>query len=440
MLRTIPTVAAALLLGATQVAAQNVACDVDNPCPKDTPCCSQYGQCGVGAYCLGGCNPLKSFSMDSCAPAPVCESRTMSMDSDDGIMSINKYLGDPKSADWVSQGSPKAYNGHTLLTMPPYSAGTVLASTVYMWYGTVKARMKTATDAGVVTAFILFSDVQDEIDYEFVGVDLDVAQTNYYFQGITDYTNSKNLTGLGNSLEEWHDYEIRWTPEKVEWVIDGNVGRTLNKASTYNSTLNQYDFPQTPSRVQISIWPGGDAANPKGTRDWAGGTIDWGSQYIKENGYYYASLGEVTMECYQTDSAPGTNSGTSYLYTDSRGTNDTVIDTDKKTVLKSILGTGLDMDREPDEDDPAATGISVVPGGGDVGPGTGGHAGGSNSSPDTPSNTGPDVVGCTQGFQQDCSASSNDDGTPTSDGPRQDRLLGASAFAALIAVAGMLWL
>jgi hypothetical protein len=97
---------------------------------------------------------------------------------------VSKYLGDPKSADWVAQGEPVDFQGNVLLTMPPRSVGTVLASTVYMWYGTVKARLKTARGRGVVTAFILLSDVKDEIDYEFVGVDLQTAQNNYYFQGI----------------------------------------------------------------------------------------------------------------------------------------------------------------------------------------------------------------------------------------------------------------
>lgn len=71
-----------------------------------------------------------------------------------------------------------------LLTMAPNTVGTLLASTRYMWYGNVQARFKTSRGAGVVTAFILLSDVKDEIDYEFVGVDLESAQSNYYFQGI----------------------------------------------------------------------------------------------------------------------------------------------------------------------------------------------------------------------------------------------------------------
>jgi hypothetical protein len=106
------------------------------------------------------------------------------MNSMDRIVSVNKYLGDASTADWVYQGEPHEFKGNIILTMPPRSVGTVLASAAYMWYGSVKAKLKTSIGRGVVTAFILFSDVKDEIDYEFVGVDLETAQTNYYFQGI----------------------------------------------------------------------------------------------------------------------------------------------------------------------------------------------------------------------------------------------------------------
>lgn len=131
-----------------------------------------------------------SFSLDSCTPEPVCVSKTLKMDNTDNIVDVSKYLGDATKADWVAQGTPLPYNGYTLLTMPPNTAGTVLASTVYLWYGNVKAKVKTGRGAGVVTAFILLSDVKDEIDYEWVGTELDIAQTNYYFQGIPDCKHS----------------------------------------------------------------------------------------------------------------------------------------------------------------------------------------------------------------------------------------------------------
>lgn len=83
-------------------------------------------------------------------------------------------------------GDAQIYDDTVLLTMAPDTVGTVLATSTYMWYGNVKAKFKTSRGKGVVTAFILLSDVKDEIDYEFVGTDLETAQSNYYHQGITN--------------------------------------------------------------------------------------------------------------------------------------------------------------------------------------------------------------------------------------------------------------
>jgi beta-glucanase (GH16 family) len=73
-----------------------------------------------------------------------------------------------------------------LLTMAPDTVGTLMSSTHYVWYGKVSATLTTSQGAGVVTAFILMSDAKDEIDFEFVGVDTQHVQSNYYFQGITN--------------------------------------------------------------------------------------------------------------------------------------------------------------------------------------------------------------------------------------------------------------
>ena len=97
-----------------------------------------------------------------------------------------KYLGDADEADWVSSGALKNENGNLLMTMPADSTGSLIANNHYVWYGKITSRLKTSRGAGVITAFILLSDVKDEIDFEFVGVDLQTAQTNYYFQGLLD--------------------------------------------------------------------------------------------------------------------------------------------------------------------------------------------------------------------------------------------------------------
>lgn len=125
-----------------------------------------------------------SHSLDSCAPEPVCQSKTTQFNSLDRITSKTEYLGDSSKTDWVMDGQAVVYDNNVLLTMADGTVGTLLASSTYLWYGNVQATFKTSRGAGVVTAFILLSDVKDEIDYEFVGVDLETAQTNFYFQGI----------------------------------------------------------------------------------------------------------------------------------------------------------------------------------------------------------------------------------------------------------------
>lgn len=177
----------AFTITSTVFAQSQATCGPGSPCPSDAPCCSQYGQCGVGAYCLGGCDPIYSFDLNSCAARPVCQSSDYKLTSLDDVMPNTEYLGDASKANWVSSGTPVVYqNDAILLTMATNTVGTLLMSTHYVWYGEISATLSTSQGAGVVTAFIMMSDVKDEIDFEFVGVDLESAQSNFYFQGIDD--------------------------------------------------------------------------------------------------------------------------------------------------------------------------------------------------------------------------------------------------------------
>lgn len=132
-----------------------------------------------------------SNSLNSCVPAPVCKSGTYSLDNLDDVLSIDKYLGDASKVNWQSQGDPTIYTDpksgkkSTLLTMSQGTDGTLLASTFYVWYGKICSKLSTAQGKGVVTAFILMSDVKDEIDFEWVGIDVNDVQSNYYSQGVT---------------------------------------------------------------------------------------------------------------------------------------------------------------------------------------------------------------------------------------------------------------
>jgi hypothetical protein len=120
-------------------------------------------------------------------PNPVCQTKDYKLKSKDDIQDISAYLGDATKANWVASGKPVVYNNNAiLLTMAPDTVGTLMASTHYVWYGKISATLTTSQGAGVVTAFIMMSDVRDEIDFEFVGTDTDHVQSNYYSQGITN--------------------------------------------------------------------------------------------------------------------------------------------------------------------------------------------------------------------------------------------------------------
>lgn len=403
-----------------------------------------------------------SFSLKSCAPEPVCESRTTNFDSMDRITSKTEYLGDSSKTDWVMDGQAVPFDGNVLLTMADGTVGTLLASSTYMWYGNVQATFKTSRGAGVVTAFILLSDVKDEIDYEFVGTGLETAQTNFYTQGIPNYMNSANIS-LSDTFDNYHTYEIDWTPDTITWKVDGQVGRVKKREETWNATANRWDFPQTPARVQLSLWPGGLATNAQGTIDWAGGEIQWDTPDITNNGYYYATFKSVSISCYNGTSAPGTNNGVSYTYNNKIGTNDTVVDGKDPTVLASFQATGENMSlgaSKPSGTNSASQSSSTaesVPGLSGAGPGTDSHSGDSSSdssssaaasstgsSPTDSSSSSQSTSGSSGGaFDQGSSSSSSSSSSTKGSGAdrlgsSQERVLGGSVFAGIVAVVAMM--
>ncbi|KAH9862743.1 hypothetical protein J1614_010836 [Plenodomus biglobosus] len=431
--------AAAALVGTAYAAGAK--CTKDSHCPQDTPCCSLYGDCGVGAFCLGGCDPLMSHSFDSCVPGPVCKSGTYSLDSLDDVQTIDKYLGDASKINWQSQGMPAIYTDpdgkkSTLLTMAQGTVGTLLASTHYVWYGKICSKLSTAQGKGVVTAFILMSDVKDEIDFEWVGVDTGHVQSNYYSQGVTVYTNGKNLTVPDqDTVSSMHEYCIDWTTDSLTWSINGKDLRTLNRKDTWNSTSNRFDYPQTPARIMLSLWPAGLPTNAKGTVEWAGGEIDWNSPYM-ENGYYYARFSEVTVECYDPPSSAQAKGSKSYKYTDEAGTNNTVAITNDQVILGSLMGTGEDPGEAPKSGDAQPTqSVAMVPGG-NPGGGSGNQVEQTQAAAEQ-GGAGPaqETGGATQGG--DTQTSFNQGGAPATGGADSLNRLGGSVFAVVVAVLGL---
>jgi len=160
-----------------------------------------------------------------------------------------------------------------------------------------------------------------------------------------------------NTESTVHQYCIDWKPDTLTWSVDGKDLRTVKRSDTWNSTSNRFDYPQTPSRVMLSLWPAGLPTNGEGTIEWAGGLIDWSSEYM-QNGYYYAMVQEVTVDCYDPPKGANVGGSKSYIYTAEAGTNDTVQITDKQVILKSFYATGDNPNFDPNAAASSSAGAS----------------------------------------------------------------------------------
>jgi hypothetical protein len=146
------------------------------------------------------------------------------------------------------------------------------------------------------------SDVLDEVDFEMFGTKETLSATNYFGKGVQKFTNGGEHEVEGNIQDEYHNYTTLWTEEKLEWWIDGKNVRTL----VPNDADGGVHYPQTPMRLSIGIWAGGDPNLPNGTRQWAGGDTD----YTKAPFSMYVT--NVTVEDY-------TKGAKAYSYGDRTG-------------------------------------------------------------------------------------------------------------------------
>jgi len=293
-------------------------CNATKLCPATAPCCSEYGFCGTGDFCLGGCNPISSFSLDSCMPEPVCQNANHTFADFSRILSNATYFGGNASEyDWVvNQGNiinTNSSGGELEMLLTQANQGTRLSSTRYVHYGQITTRLKTGRWGGVVTAFITMSDIKDEIDWEFPGTQTTQGQTNYFWQGVVPPTTAGiTIDNLTDTYQNYHDYTIDWQPDTLTWLIDGNPVRVLTRASVTDNSTGISRYPNTPSRIELSIWPAGINSSAQGTIEWAGGLINWNDPDYVQNGHFSALVSSVTVKC--NDPTPPSGSVTSYVY------------------------------------------------------------------------------------------------------------------------------
>jgi len=174
----------------------------------------------------------------------------------------------------------------------------------YFLFGRVDVKLRAAPGTGIVSSIVLESDDLDEIDWEFVGGDTSHVQTNFFGKGNTTAYDRVQYIGVSSPQDTFHTYSLDWNADRIQWIVDGNVVRTL--AATDPLTVGGKNYPQTPMRLKLGNWCGGCSTSPPGTVEWAGGktTFD-NAPYIM----YVADV-EITNQ----------NPATSYVYGDMSGT------------------------------------------------------------------------------------------------------------------------
>ncbi|GAA5851914.1 hypothetical protein JCM8547_000098 [Rhodosporidiobolus lusitaniae] len=316
-----PTSAAAGVTGFQQ----GIACDSDTPCPSTTPCCSEKGFCGAGRNCLAGCNPFASYQPEACAPVPACQSGEYGLnywDKNRVLTNSSLWNGDASTYDWLvdsigdSELGALTADGTTgnlalTLSLTNENNGTTITSTRSVFYGNITASIKSVAGAGIITAFSLTSGTKDEIDYEWTTNSTDLAQTAFFYRGDVDNYSSGQSSNISDRAAEFHDYTISWTPDAISWLVDGLVLRNVTKNSTVDpENPAVFRYPQTPSRIQFSIWAAGRQGNPQGLVDFVGGNIDWNASTYVEKGYYASYVSSVKVDCYDPSLLPGSNTST----------------------------------------------------------------------------------------------------------------------------------
>ena len=145
----------------------------------------------------------------------------------------------------------------------------------YIFFGKVDVVMKAAPGTGIISSAVLLSDDLDEVDWEFSGNNFAQGsghvQTNYFGKGIYGNWDRGTLPAVADPTADFHTYTLDWSPTRLIWSVDGNTIRTLQASDCDQST---HQFPQTPSRLHLGVWDGGDSDNAGATIFWAGGYTD----------------------------------------------------------------------------------------------------------------------------------------------------------------------
>ncbi|RMZ78175.1 hypothetical protein DV738_g4080, partial [Chaetothyriales sp. CBS 135597] len=235
------------------------------------------------------CNPLNT----TCPPNPALGVSNYTIDFTSSMMSDRVWNTTAGTIRYDEDGAQFVINQR--------GDSPTVKTNFHIFFGQLEVHLKAAKGQGVVSSIVLQSDDLDEVDWEWIGGNSSYVQTNYFGKGNTSSYGRETWEPVEDAAENFHNYTINWTSEKLEWYVDTKLIRTLD----YEEANGGKNFPQTPCNVRLGIWAGGDPKNPNGTIEWSGGVVDYGD----------APFTMVVSKVRVSDA----NSGTTYEYGDNSG-------------------------------------------------------------------------------------------------------------------------
>ncbi|CRK39441.1 hypothetical protein BN1708_001654 [Verticillium longisporum] len=291
------------------------------------------------AQVTSDCNPINETD---CAPNPAL-----------GMAHTFNFNATPSKDLWETHVGPISFSDKdgAAFTITKQGDSPTLRSHFYFFGGRTEIILKAAAGKGIISSVMWLSDTLDEVDWEFVGVNSTTALSNYFGKGKEIFTEGKDHPVAGAPVwDDFHNYTTTWTEDRLEWFIDGQSVRVLNRADALEGGNL---FPQTPMRLYLGIWAGGDPRLPKGTRDWAGGDTEY------DKGPFTMHVQKAHVQDYST--------GKEYVYGDKSGSWQSIqVVEGNSTVKETLLATPDKSIGEKFDELPQGAKIAVYAGGAGV--------------------------------------------------------------------------
>jgi beta-glucanase (GH16 family) len=134
-----------------------------------------------------------------------------------------------------------------------------------------------------------------------------MVQSNYFGKGNTTTYDRAIYHQLAFApQDDFHNYTVNWSKDKMEWIIDGNVVRTL----MYGDANGGKNYPQSPVQLYLGSWAAGDKRNNQNTIEWAQG----------ETNYKDSPYNMYVKHVYMQDASTGSK----YTYGDKSGSYESI--------------------------------------------------------------------------------------------------------------------